>query len=109
MRAGQAGLVETLLPRIAVPAEGPVTAERAVRRMTARSISRSASAGASIWPARADMLPDHGFIGAEPFLNGVAQALVHVDGETARACRSATCACTTAMRWRCWRACPTAR
>jgi tRNA (guanine-N7-)-methyltransferase len=27
---------------------------------------------------RADMLPDHGFIGAEPFLNGVAQALVHV-------------------------------
>ena len=24
------------------------------------------------------MLPDHGFIGAEPFLNGVAAALVHV-------------------------------
>jgi tRNA (guanine-N7-)-methyltransferase len=31
--------------------------------------------------ARADMLPDHGFIGAEPFLNGVAQALMHVDGD----------------------------
>ena len=30
---------------------------------------------------RADMLPDHGFIGAEPFLNGVAQALVHVAGD----------------------------
>src|SRR4030095_13159972 len=27
---------------------------------------------------RADMLPDHGFIGAEPFLNGVATALAHV-------------------------------
>ena len=27
---------------------------------------------------RAAHLPDHGFIGAEPFLNGVAQALVHV-------------------------------
>jgi tRNA (guanine-N7-)-methyltransferase len=27
---------------------------------------------------RADMLPDHGFIGAEPFLNGVAAALTHV-------------------------------
>jgi tRNA (guanine-N7-)-methyltransferase len=29
---------------------------------------------------RADMLPDHGFIGAEPFVNGVAQALVHLSG-----------------------------
>jgi tRNA (guanine-N7-)-methyltransferase len=27
---------------------------------------------------RADLLPDHGFIGAEPFVNGVAQALVHI-------------------------------
>ena len=27
---------------------------------------------------RADMLPDHGFIGAEPFLNGVATALGHI-------------------------------
>ena len=27
---------------------------------------------------RADMLPDHGFIGCEPFLNGVAQALSHI-------------------------------
>ena len=27
---------------------------------------------------RADMLPDHGFIGAEPFLNGVVGALQHV-------------------------------
>ena len=27
---------------------------------------------------RADMLPDHGFIGCEPFLNGVVGALLHV-------------------------------
>lgn len=27
---------------------------------------------------RADMLPDHGFIGCEPFLNGVVQALGHI-------------------------------
>ncbi|MEY3939956.1 MAG: hypothetical protein RLZZ604_416, partial [Pseudomonadota bacterium] len=27
---------------------------------------------------RADLLPDHGFIGCEPFMNGVAQALSHV-------------------------------
>jgi len=28
---------------------------------------------------RADLLPDHGFIGAEPFVNGVAQALTHIE------------------------------
>jgi len=40
----------------------------------ARFISRLASA-----LANADLLPDHGFIGAEPYLNGVAQALSHID------------------------------
>ena len=28
---------------------------------------------------RADLLPNHGLIGAEPFLNGVAQALTHIE------------------------------
>ena len=28
---------------------------------------------------RADMLPDHGFIGAEPYMNGVAQALAQIE------------------------------
>ena len=46
---------------------------------------------------RADLLPDHGFIGAEPFLNGVAQALV----TCATAASLATCASSTAMRCRC--------
>src|SRR3546814_1539232 len=31
--------------------------------------------------AAAEMLPDTGFIGAEPFVNGVARALVHVAGD----------------------------
>jgi len=30
---------------------------------------------------RADLLPDHGFIGAEPFVNGVAQALTHIEDQ----------------------------
>ena len=34
--------------------------------------------------ARAELLLDHGFIGAEPFLNGVAQALVHLRARTGR-------------------------
>ena len=45
---------------------------------TGRCISRSASARGEHLAWRADLLPDHGFIGAEPFLNGVAGALGHI-------------------------------
>lgn len=77
LRAGQQGLVDTLLPRIAVPADGPVTAERLFG--DARPLHFEIGFGGGEHLAfRADLLPDHGFIGAEPFLNGVAQALVHV-------------------------------
>ena len=83
LRAGQQGLVDTLLPRIAMPEEGPVNAE--VLFGDAKGQDRPLHfeigfGGGEHLAARADMLPDHGFIGAEPFLNGVAQALVHVDG-----------------------------
>jgi tRNA (guanine-N7-)-methyltransferase len=79
LRAGQAELVEHLLPRIAVPAEGPVTAERLFGRDVPLHFEIGFGGGEHM-ATRADMLPDHGFIGAEPFLNGVAQALVHIDG-----------------------------
>jgi tRNA (guanine-N7-)-methyltransferase len=77
LRAAQAELVERLLPQIAVPAEGPVTAERLFG--DARPLHFEIGFGGGEHLAYcADLLPDHGFIGAEPFLNGVAQALVHV-------------------------------
>jgi tRNA (guanine-N7-)-methyltransferase len=82
LRAGQAALVDTLLPRIAVPAEGPVTAERLFGHDCPLHFEIGFGAGEHM-AQRADMLPDHGFIGAEPFLNGVAQALVHVSGGVA--------------------------
>ncbi|WP_421836394.1 tRNA (guanine(46)-N(7))-methyltransferase TrmB [Novosphingobium sp.] len=79
LRAGQQALIDTLLPQIAVPDEGPVTAEALFG--DARPLHFEIGFGGGEHMAgRADMLPDHGFIGAEPFLNGVAQALVHVDG-----------------------------
>ena len=79
LRAGQQGLVDTLLPRIAMPAEGPITAQ--VLFGDDRPLHFEIGfGGGEHMAARADMLPDHGFIGAEPFLNGVAQALTHVDG-----------------------------
>ena len=79
LRAGQQTLIDTLLPQIAVPAEGPVTAQALFGRDCPLHFEIGFGGGEHM-AGRADMLPDHGFIGAEPFLNGVAQALVHVDG-----------------------------
>jgi tRNA (guanine-N7-)-methyltransferase len=80
LRQGQQALVDTLLPQIAVPAEGPVTAERLFGRDCPLHFEIGFGGGEHM-AFRADMLPDHGFIGAEPFLNGVAQALTHLDGD----------------------------
>lgn len=80
LRKGQQGLVDTLLPRIAVPAEGDVTAKRLFGHDCPLHFEIGFGGGEHM-AYRADMLPDHGFIGAEPFLNGVAQALTHVDGD----------------------------
>ena len=77
LRAGQQDLVDRLLPQISVPAEGPVTAQ-ALFGFDRPLHFEIGFGGGEHMAARADMLPDHGFIGAEPFLNGVAQALVHI-------------------------------
>ena len=80
LRAGQQALVDHLLPQIAVPEEGEITAERLFGQPCALHFEIGFGGGEHM-AARADMLPDHGFIGAEPFLNGVAQALTHVSGD----------------------------
>lgn len=84
LRAGQQDLIDTLLPQIAVPADGDVTAARLFG--DAEGCGRPLHfeigfGGGEHMAGRADMLPDHGFIGAEPFVNGVAQALVHLSGD----------------------------
>ena len=77
LRKQQAELVETLLPRISVPAEGPVTAERLFGHDCPLHFEIGFGGGEHL-AYRADLLPDHGFIGCEPFLNGVAAALGHI-------------------------------
>ena len=77
LRAGQQALVDELLPRIAVPEQGPVTAERLFGQDCPLHFEIGFGGGEHL-AERADMLPDHGFIGCEPFVNGVAQALTHV-------------------------------
>ena len=81
LRPGQQELVDKLLPQIEVPADGEVTAARLFgdAKNHRRPLHFEIGFGSGEHLAdRADMLPDHGFIGAEPFLNGVAVALGHI-------------------------------
>jgi len=77
LRQGQQALVETLLPQIEVPPEGEITAGGLFGDDRPLHFEIGFGSGEHL-ADRADMLPDHGFIGAEPFLNGVATALGHV-------------------------------
>ncbi|MEW4449726.1 tRNA (guanine(46)-N(7))-methyltransferase TrmB [Qipengyuania sp. JC766] len=80
LRAQQQGLVDNLLPQIAVPEDGPVTAERLFGHDRPLHFEIGFGGGEHM-AYRADLLPDHGFIGAEPYLNGVAQALTQIEEE----------------------------
>lgn len=77
LRAAQQELVDTLLPQIAPPHEGPLDS-RALFGDDRPLHFEIGFGGGEHLAHRADLLPDHGFIGAEPFVNGVAQALTHV-------------------------------
>ena len=81
LRAGQALLVEELLPELSVPETGPLTAERLFgdAEGSGRPLQLEIGFGAGehlTGQAAAD--PDTGFIGCEPFLNGVVGALGHI-------------------------------
>ena len=83
LRKRQQELVEKLLPQIVVPDEGDITARRLFGDDRPLHFEIGFGSGEHL-AARADMLPDHGFIGAEPFLNGVAAALAHVRDKNLR-------------------------
>src|SRR5947208_2160594 len=73
-RRSQQELVNTLLPQIAVPTDDEITSRRLFGDDRPLHFEIGFGSGEHLVD-RADMLPDHGFIGAEPFLNGVAVAL----------------------------------
>ena len=77
LRAGQAALVEELLPRVAVPEAGPLTAERLFGDARPLHVEIGFGAGEHL-AGQAAAAPGTGFIGCEPFLNGVVGALGHV-------------------------------
>lgn len=83
LRGGQEALLEQLLPALSVPEQGPVSAERLFGDSRPLHFEIGFGSGEHL-AYRADLLPDHGFIGAEPFLNGVVGALQHIrDGRLA--------------------------
>jgi len=73
----QAALIETLLPRIAIP---PGRADPAALMPDAREVWLEIGfGGGEHMAAQAGLRPDVLVLGAEPFLNGVASALRHID------------------------------
>ena len=83
LRKGQQDLVEKLLPQIEVPAESELTSRNLFGDERPLHFEIGFGSGEHL-ADRADMLPDHGFIGAEPFLNGVATALGHIRDQNLR-------------------------
>ena len=77
LRKGQQELVKRILPAIEVPAEGEISAQRLFGDDRPLHFEIGFGSGEHL-AFRGDLLPDHGFIGAEPFLNGIAAALGHI-------------------------------
>lgn len=77
LRAGQAALVEEMLPQLAVPEDGAITAASLFGDDRPLHFEIGFGAGEHL-AAQAAAHPGHGFIGCEPFLNGVVGALGHV-------------------------------
>ena len=77
LRLGQAALVEELLPVLSVPDTGPLDARTLFGDDRPLEFEIGFGAGEHL-AGQASARPDHGFIGCEPFLNGVVGALAHV-------------------------------
>lgn len=75
LSARQQGLVDDLLPRIAVPESGPVELDA---RFDAHILEIGFGGGEHL-VAQAKRHPATGFIGIEPFVNGVAKALTGIE------------------------------
>lgn len=77
LRAGQAELVEATLPTLSVPDTGPLDSVRLFGEDRPLQLEIGFGAGEHL-AAQAEAHPASGFIGCEPFLNGVVGALGHI-------------------------------
>ncbi len=77
LRLGQSALVEELLPEVSVPEDGPLTARGLFGDDRPLQLEIGFGAGEHL-AGQAEASPGTGFIGCEPFLNGVVGALTHI-------------------------------
>jgi tRNA (guanine-N7-)-methyltransferase len=77
LRPAQQALMDTLLPTIIMPTDGEINSATLFGDDRPLHLEIGFGSGEHL-AHRADLLPDHGFIGCEPFVNGVATALGHV-------------------------------
>lgn len=77
LRQGQAALFADLLPRIAVPGEGPIAAQGLFGDERPLWLEIGFGKGEHM-AGQAALHPDVGLIGAEPFVDGVVGALMQV-------------------------------
>lgn len=81
LREGQSALVEDWLPRLSVPESGPLDASSLFGDDRPLEVEIGFGGGEHL-AGQAAARPGTGFIGCEPFLNGVVTALAHVrDGD----------------------------
>jgi tRNA (guanine-N7-)-methyltransferase len=78
LRQGQAALLETLMPLVEVPAQGALTAEHLFGDARPLHFEIGIGSGEHL-VARAAAHPECGFIGCEPFINGMVGALGHIN------------------------------
>ncbi len=73
LKPRQAALMDTLLPHLALPEEGSIETARGPL------VLEIGFGGGEHLAAQAGAHPDHHFIGVEPFMNGVASCLRHIE------------------------------
>lgn len=77
LRDKQQRLLDGMLPEVAVPAEGPIDAVRLFGEDRPIELEIGFGSGEHL-AAQAEARPETGFIGCEPFVNGVVGALGHI-------------------------------
>lgn len=77
LRAGQRALLDTLFPQVAVPQDGPLDAQHLFGDARPLHLEIGFGGGEHL-AAQAAAAEGAGFIGCEPFLNGVVGALAHI-------------------------------
>ena len=80
LKPRQAALVDTLLPKLALDLDAPATSDlRSLFDHAGEVRLESGFGGGEHLIAEASRQPDVGFIGIEPFINGMAKALAAID------------------------------